>query len=740
MSAEEILKVSEAAALKENQIIANVNGKKQVKKVGKKTGLGAAAFITAMLLVFLFFFSSGNIIPSAISERLIEETDVQYADAVASKMLVFQQALQAGDIPDNTATILKENGVLVGYLQNGEFVENNKSGMSSVLLFDGEIITASDFVTKVNSDARLYDAFTKATYSRAAYYYDDSAQEVFKRIGTNRNNYTADSDFDEVMSSLVGEGSNINVNNVTLVEKEDENGEKYYEYELVGTNASSSSDAVALIESVSTKNTATSSVEATMNAADELNTADAISKKQRSELLFVAFMENISKMKAGEGSESKINEAMNYLYRESETSVVDTRTGEVITVKGSMVESPSLYAILSGEKISVEAVENYSSDRILKTIENQLGLTEASEATLDGTVASSDSGVKGSIGRFISSGGEAADTSALSTVAYTIDSSLINNSFETIDGIKGGEMLVEGAVNVGAELAKASGATVGDAEAVKSYARLTTSVLALDAEADRLNRSPFDIASRNTFLGSIVYNIAINIQTNSLFQQFSSIFRVVGYTVGEILPTASAEDGTERYLANFGDCERIESIGAVGSATCSQIATFDTSTLNNTFSDAGFIAFVEENTTLNENGVRTINKDSALADFIKYSVGGTMITGVIDGGILDSIVNNSSSVPFVSNILSMIKTFLGASESDKKIASGESFVNSSSNSDWETYKYAQRYVSLARATEALRQYADDETAYTYIKFFEGEENPVIAFLEEYYSSSVAAQH
>ena len=73
MSAEEILKVSEAAALKENQIIANVNGKKQTKKVGKKTGLGAAAFITAMLLVFLFFFSSGNIIPSAISERLIEE-------------------------------------------------------------------------------------------------------------------------------------------------------------------------------------------------------------------------------------------------------------------------------------------------------------------------------------------------------------------------------------------------------------------------------------------------------------------------------------------------------------------------------------------------------------------------------------------------------------------------------------------------------------------------------------------
>ena len=40
------------------------------------------------------------------------------------------------------------------------------------------------------------------------------------------------------------------------------------------------------------------------------------------------------------------------------------------------------------------------------------------------------------------------------------------------------------------------------------------------------------------------------------------------------------------------------------------IATFDTSTLENTFSDPGFIAFVEANTTLN-NGTRTINQTNS---------------------------------------------------------------------------------------------------------------------------------
>jgi glutamyl/glutaminyl-tRNA synthetase len=83
------------------------------------------------------------------------------------------------------------------------------------------------------------------------------------------------------------------------------------------------------------------------------------------------------------------------------------------------------------------------------------------------------------------------------------------------------------------------------------------------------------------------------------------------------------------------------------------------------------------------------------------------------------------------DIAEMIEIFMGTSEENKRFASGEAFVNSSVNPDWQTYKYAQRYVSLARATAALKQYTDDKTAYNNMKFFEGSENPVVAFIKQY---------
>lgn len=714
MSAEEVLRSNEQSALKGERIVSHVVGKSG-KKGGKLKKFSATAFAMAIALVFVAFFSSGNLIPAAISERLVEETDVQYADAVESKIAVFQQALSSGEVPSNTVARLKENGVLVGRMVDGSFVEGAE-GINLVLSMDGKIITAENFMSAANTDARLYNAFNNATYSRAAYYYDDAAMGVFRKIGTNRNNYTAGEEFEETVDRLLGEGNNIDVNSVELVKKKNDKGETYYTYETLGGDAKAEA-AESFVAAVSDKNKATDENLATLNAADSLNVADTIAKEQKSSLLFVAFMENISKMKAGNGSSSKINETMNYLYKDVESEVVDVRTGEVVTVKGSMMESPSLYAVLSGEKVNTAAVENYSSDRILKTVENKTG-AEAGNETLLSTVASVAGKIRGSIGRFLS-GDKGASAETLSVVTPTIKSSLIENDFENIGGISGGEMLVEGAVNVGRALARASGATTGDDASVKEYARLNNAVLALDAEADRMNRSPFDISSKNTFLGSIVYNLAVGVR------KLTSLTSLVTLT------SAAYADDAEGYLTNFGDCETLGAIGAVGSATCATVATFDTSTLNNIFNDAEFNAFVEANTEIKD-GKRQIKKNSDLADFIKYNNERTTPDGVMDGGILKAI-QSGSDTSFLGDVLTMIKTFLGASDDEKIIASGAAFVNSKSNPNWDTYKYAQRYVSLARAAEALKKYDGEETAYSNLKYFEGTENPVVAFLRDYYN-------
>lgn len=718
MTAEEYLRSNERSALENNQIVTHVTGKAQINTTGKKVkSFSALLFITAMIVVAAVFFSAGNIVPAAISDRLIEETDVQYADAVESKKLVFQQAMRNGELPENTIEVLKQNGI-----------ETEKSSNGELILKKGDrIITADDFISAVSSDTALYGAFDQATYSRAAYYYDDSAKEVFKKIGTTRNNYSEDSDFDEVMDSLVGKGSNINVNNVAVVEKTNNEGEKNYEYDTVGTAARSSKGATEFISEVGQKNSAANSTEATLNSADSLKVADTISKEQRSELFFLAFMENISKMKAGEGNDSKINEAMNYLYESHETEVVDVKTGEIIKMKGTALESPSLYAVLSGSKVNMQASGNYSSDRILKTVENKLGSNNGSSA-ISGTVASTATDIKGSIGRMLNSGDAGAYEETLNLVNKTVDGALVNNSYETIKGIDAGEFLVEGAVNVGKELAKASGGTAGDAETVISYSRLSNKVLAMDAAVERTNKSPFDISSKNTFLGSLVRKLAaFSHNSNTVLAKVTTAASTISSAMSTIIPGGYA-DGVSGYLTEFGDCETYGTIGVVGSAQCAEIATFDVSTLNDTFNNEEFKEFVEANTTISASGKRTVNKGSVLANFILYNNERITPLGVVDGGILESLNQESGKISFMSDILGMIQGFLGASESDKRVATGAEYVNSSSNPNWQNYKYAQRYVSLARATEALRQYSNGSSAYNNIYGFEGPENPVVAFI------------
>ena len=92
MSAEELLRNSELSATSGNEFVANISKTKNKKKgITKKiASFGAMAFLTIAILFFALFFGLGNLIPSTISERLVEETDVQYADAVESKKIVFQ--------------------------------------------------------------------------------------------------------------------------------------------------------------------------------------------------------------------------------------------------------------------------------------------------------------------------------------------------------------------------------------------------------------------------------------------------------------------------------------------------------------------------------------------------------------------------------------------------------------------------------------------------------------------------
>lgn len=643
-------------------------------RVKSKSSFKKASAIIAIIALltiggFVAFFAAGNIIPDAISTLLTEATDVQCADGALSKAAVVNKARQDGTLSEDAADVLIKDNV----------------------------------------------------YTCADYHYDEAATKVLSEYGTNLNNFTATSDFNSVMNEALKSGSDISITSTTKTTKEDNT----IEYLTTPTATSNNLTAEALINTVRENTPATSATEAGLGVASKLNAADAAVKERRSGTFFLYMMENISKMKAGDGSESKINDVMNFLTTSATTEAVDVKTGELVKSTGTPLESPSLSAILSGEKFSLDDTINYSSDRVLLTTKNQLG-NENLDATssLKETIASFSSKIKGFITSFLKGGATTVESAVVAPLIPTISSSLINNNFtDTIKGITAGEMLVEGATNVGAKLAiNGSGASPSDSASALAYQKLNSEIIAREAKAASTSLSPFDLSSRYTFFGSIFYQI-LPVFTNFGATHFSNL-----------LPSVFAEDSST-YLSNFGTCDRLASIGAVGSDKCSTIATFDTSTATDPFNDPTFIDFMNQNTHLDDAGNRIINQGSALAKYILFNDERESPLGITDANILIALKENSGTLSFLTDFLSSAELLETATDEERAIATGAAFTNSTSNPHWSEYKYAQRYVALARATAALKQFSpENSVALSHLQFFEGSENPVVAFTNSYYEA------
>jgi hypothetical protein len=77
-----------------------------------------------------------------------------------------------------------------------------------------------------------------------------------------------------------------------------------------------------------------------------------------------------------------------------------------------------------------------------------------------------------------------------------------------------------------------------------------------------------------------MYKFAVaSIKSGGILNKVASLSRVTNSTIASLLPAAHADDDEpEAYLATFGNCKTLETIGAAGSPTCSMVATFDTTT------------------------------------------------------------------------------------------------------------------------------------------------------------------
>lgn len=138
-----------------------------------------------------------------------------------------------------------------------------------------------------------------------------------------------------------------------------------------------------------------------------------------------------------------------------------------------------------------------------------------------------------------------------------------------------GEALVSASERIYSEKAKSAGQVIGDETALLATYRANQDIIAEEAEYDRATKSPLDITSKNTFLGSIVHNLvpfATSSNSISLTSAMQNVGSLISDSVSGLLPTSQAISEAQ---VSRGDCVLSNNIGAVSNTHCNNYYNSD---------------------------------------------------------------------------------------------------------------------------------------------------------------------
>ena len=747
------------------------NAKNGAKNSGRGSGfakkLGPIGAITGILFGGgFFFYAAQSFLAPHLSALYTQATDLQFTSYNMRNARLMSYMVDGGNqikISNFTRKYtlftpymqkrLSNNGIEVGHLNaNGEFEAGQAIlGSKTVLKYDNKIIGANDFQKEFSSNANFRESYYNAKRGRVAGFFDKSSEAYYKKKGATRdifdqykstgNEETDMENFKETVSDrVVGSDGSINTvrtdtDEETGEETVKENGEDINTRNVDG--ATPESKARAMVNNIAGK---VSNVGVPVCSAMRIANlaAIAVSSYQiyQSIAYFLSFMEPISKMMSGEGEASGINESLNFMTEQTTSDVQYVDENGKTTTKtltGSMVESSGSKLVMGNTLSSESEVQPFSFDNITKAatrIAISIGATTtvcsgvqaasaivslASTAIPGGKLATFVVGaIAQTIGGIVMTGVIAAIVNAI--VPY-VAKMFASNVFETYTGIPAGELFSQGAAAANFSLATQSSAYMpASEETVKDQNRHTTRALAQEAEVDRLQRSPLDVSSPNTFLGSIMAKFSYLSYSNPLLTSTSNITRVVGSSVRSLIPAASALDDDLKYTSNYSECNNLS--GTVCDMYGYPIPASDYSTVDIKPDDPTYQAVVQPN--LDENG--DVKDNSEMAKFINFCMNRESPWGVMDANILNALQTDGgivvNNLPIVNDIIDVVNAV--EDTANQSWATGENCVNSSSNPRWDSeFKYYQRYVEDMRILHGMDDPENSET------------NPVLAYQERY---------
>lgn len=623
----------------------------KTKAKGKKKGIAAIFVIIALFAGGgAFLGSSNSLLAPALEALFTDATDTQYASNTLRTVRLTGFMMKGNATTTNGFTgITKYNHMPNSFKKRlASFnIEVSGSGSNTVLNWNHDGITtpisADDFANMYSTNADFRDAYSSAKRGRVASFFDNIANKIYQKLGLSRNLFssykqTGNSDadksaFDDTMIKKF-EGNSSDLTNTIAGEKQatdsegnliyndGPNGEKIpvMEDEILepgkGTSANKSGTSIDAAETSARSfigNIAGSIAEVAdmgcsiLKIGNMISMAVAANEIYQSINYFMGFMENVSKMKAGYGDTSAINEVLNFLSTSQTTEVPnmdklsasDNIEDGKDKVTGAPLQANGMQLILAGAPANTSTTKNYSLERVSTTLGNVLkmrgmSIAGCAAAQIANGIASDIASIAVTVGGggiikivggfLIKTAGalaiSAAASAILSFAIPAIAQSLFTNVFETATGIPAGELFTKGASAANTRLGRSgSGQSLSSKDAAIAYNQANNTVLAWDAEVDRKNLSPFDITNRNTFLGNIAYSLLPTLVTTKTTAA-SSFLRTTATSIANITGRVSATGENSSYMTTFGDCPDLNSIGAVGDIYCNPITSTDVSTLD----------------------------------------------------------------------------------------------------------------------------------------------------------------
>ena len=563
---------------------------------------------------------------------------------------VTAELAENGEFPSEYASSLASNGIEIGQVTaNGDFYRTNtyianieeKDGLVAAaggfsyisdaegqlaMLYDGKIIHADEFVAAVESDPKLYMAYSNAANISTKYYYGEDVEKVYKDMGLSRGNfndweYTGDYEADEKTyqeiltktldskASLEVGGRHKDADKPSLLDGVEDyilpsdsgtwtepvtNAAADY---AVDTTTEKTKEYIEWWEIVEYQqcddvtNTCTNkkklqphySNNATDRAAELLNTAVSSGEPYLASNAFIAIEEAIQRARVdGDGP---VNHVMNTLSQGMDVTYQDVKTGSMVNNKLSILETENFRAVVSDNSYSLEEANNFGRDRVLQT--TGMDKEDIIENTVVGAAgkAASSAVVRNGIGT-------KANIDTTSKAKESIKQTTETANSDLFQSVVGANRIVEGGSYLSNTInLRVVGAMPSSASVITAYNKEVEEVIARKAEAERATLSPFDISSPNTFLGSIVSNFASAAIKNyggnrSVLSAMSGASDAVSKAANNLLGTAVAEGSSQKFTTISGtNCKTVNAVQVEGDLYCTSHNTISTKYMKNKMSD-----------------------------------------------------------------------------------------------------------------------------------------------------------